>query len=88
MESSSEGDGSTVRRDTAMTSKRSKLPKEGLVEPESKRRLSDDGGDDVEGHRLPTTAPPAAAARGHEDKDAPSPTDEGLSPRTPGHGGE
>jgi hypothetical protein len=39
-----------------MDSKRVKLPKDGLVEPEEVRFI-DDG--DVEGHGLPTTAPPS-----------------------------
>lgn len=50
-----------------------KLPKEGLIEPEEKRRTFVDDGD-VEGHGIggiPTTAPPAFGAN-----------------RSPGHGGE
>ena len=44
--------------------KRMKLPKEGLVEPEERSRsgLIDNG--DVEGHGLPTTAPPSLMRRG------------------------
>jgi hypothetical protein len=38
-------------------SKRFKLPKEGLVEPEERMSFID--GEDVEGHGLPTTAPPS-----------------------------
>lgn len=52
-------------------------PGEGLVEPESKRRLTDDG-EDVEGHGLPTTAPPGIAHRspGHGGENIPNPDDE------------
>lgn len=39
--------------------KRMKLPKEGLVQPEERRSSALIGSDDVEGHGLPTTAPPA-----------------------------
>lgn len=42
--------------------KRVKLPKEGLVEPEERGRLIDNT--DVEGHGLPTTAPPSLIHRG------------------------
>jgi hypothetical protein len=41
-----------------MDKKHMKLPKDGLVEPEERQGLIDDG--DVEGHGLPTTAPPTA----------------------------
>ena len=62
--------------------KRMKLPKEGLVEPESRRPSGDPFMDegDVEGHGLPTTAPPSLARRdGGEGV---------LNRRSPGHGGE
>lgn len=39
--------------------KRMKLPKEGLVEPEEKRGPGFIDSEDVEGHGLPTTAPPS-----------------------------
>lgn len=42
--------------------KKIKLPKDGLVEPESGARQGDFIGDDVEGHGLPTTAPPSGLA--------------------------
>jgi hypothetical protein len=41
-----------------MDKKHMKLPKDGLVEPEERQGLIDDG--DVEGHGLPTTAPPTS----------------------------
>lgn len=40
-----------------MDKNKMKLPKDGLVEPEERLRLIDSG--DVEGHGLPTTAPPS-----------------------------
>ncbi len=60
--------------------KRMKLPREGLVEPESRRPsdLIDSG--DVEGHGLPTTAPPSVARRDGGDG--------AFNRRSPGHGGE
>lgn len=39
--------------------KRMKLPKEHLVEPEQRRGPGFIDGEDVEGHGLPTTAPPS-----------------------------
>jgi len=46
-----------------MTSKRIKLPKEANVGPEeAARHLVDNG--DVEGHGLPTTAPPSLMRKG------------------------
>ena len=46
-----------------MTSKRIKLPKEANVGPEeAARHLIDNG--DVEGHGLPTTAPPSLMRKG------------------------
>lgn len=41
-----------------------KLPKEQLVEPEARTRISDTEGDDVEGHGMPLTPPPAMPHRG------------------------
>lgn len=62
-----------------MDKKHIRLPREGLVHPEDEPNGFIDGGD-VEGHGLPTTAPPAfgtnrggghggeiAAPAGHED---------------------
>ena len=53
-----------------------KLPKEGLVEPEERRR--DSFVDDVEGHGLPLTAPPSLSPRtpGHGGENIPSPIDD------------
>jgi hypothetical protein len=45
-----------------MTSKRIRLPKEGLVEPEDHRRHGIDG-DDVEGHGFVNPAPPAGFSK-------------------------
>ncbi len=42
--------------------KRMKLPKEGLVKPEERAGLIDS--EDVEGHGLPTTAPPSLSRQG------------------------
>jgi hypothetical protein len=57
-----------------MDKKHMKLPKEGLVEPEE-LRLIDDG--DVEGHGLPTTAPPTSFGNDRRPRggDITSPTD-------------
>jgi hypothetical protein len=53
-------------------------PGEGLVEPESKRRDGVTESEDVEGHGLPTTAPPGIAHRspGHGGENIPNPDDE------------
>jgi hypothetical protein len=39
--------------------KRFRLPKDGLVEPEQRGGVDFIDGEDVEGHGLPTTAPPS-----------------------------
>lgn len=52
----------TAGRDQAMTNKRIRLPKEGLVEPETLRRDAIEG-DDVEGHGFVNPAPPAGFSR-------------------------
>ena len=57
-----------------MTNRKIRLPKDGLVQPDDLRRLAPDG-DDVEGHRLPTTAPPSLGARrtpGHGGENIPT----------------
>ncbi|MDH4141766.1 MAG: hypothetical protein OEV61_04070 [Chloroflexota bacterium] len=54
-----------------------RLPKEGLIEPEDRQGLVD--GDDVEGHGLPLTAPPAfggSRGTGHGGENIPSPVDD------------
>jgi hypothetical protein len=53
-------------------------PGEGLVEPESRRKDGITEGEDVEGHGLPTTAPPGIAHRspGHGGENIPNPDDE------------
>ncbi len=57
--------------------KRFTLPKEQLVEPEERAGLIDS--QDVEGHGLPTTAPPSLGSRGagHGGENISSPTDDG-----------
>ena len=55
--------------------KRFRLPKDGLVEPEE-RASSELSGDDVEGHGLPLTPPPSFGAQrspGHGGENVPSP---------------
>lgn len=62
-----------------MDKKHIKLPKEGLVDPDELRRtgLIDEG--DVEGHGLPTTAPPSFGSSrlpGHGGENIPTPVDD------------
>lgn len=63
----------------AMTNKRIRLPREGLVWPEDRLRAQDfiDGTTDVEGHGLPITAPPSFGrlTRGHGGEAIPTPED-------------
>jgi len=58
-----------------MDKNKMRLPKEGLVEPEEHRHFIDDG--DVEGHGLPTTAPPTSFGSDRRPRggDLTSPTD-------------
>jgi hypothetical protein len=54
-----------------------RLPREGLVQPEDAPSSADL--DDVEGHGLPTTAPPAfgrTGQPGHGGENIPSPADD------------
>lgn len=55
-----------------------KLPKEGLVEPESIRVNQFIDETDVEGHGLPLTAPPSVVRRGpsHGGENIPSPVED------------
>jgi hypothetical protein len=47
-----------------MTTKKMRLPKEGVIEPDQRSRNSEpDDGADVEGHVFPMPAPPADFAR-------------------------
>jgi hypothetical protein len=47
-----------------MTSKKMRLPKEGVIEPEQRPRNGEpDDGADVEGHGFPMPTPPADFAR-------------------------
>ncbi len=60
----------------AMDKKHIRLPREGLLHPEDGPSDLVDGGD-VEGHGLPTTAPPSFGPNrgpGHGGEDIPSPT--------------
>ena len=53
--------------------KRMKLPKDGLIQPEERDSSRFIGSDDVEGHGLPTTAPPVGFDRrgpGHGGENA------------------
>jgi hypothetical protein len=61
-----------------MTSKQPQLPKEGLVEPEGKKRDGLIDNNDVEGHGLPLTPPPSFGSRtpGHGGENIPDPIDE------------
>lgn len=58
-----------------MNNKHIRLPKEGLVEPESRVRDGVTPTDDVEGHGLPLTAPPSFGRHtpGHGGENIPSP---------------
>lgn len=63
-----------------MDKKHIKLPKEGLVEPEERAKYGPSvTGDDVEGHGIPVTSPPAFGARrspSHGGENIPSPIDD------------
>jgi hypothetical protein len=65
-----------------MSDKKFRLPKENAVEPEGvSARLIDDN--DVEGHGLPTTAPPSAMPHrspGHGGENIPTPVDDEDGP--------
>ena len=62
-----------------MDKKHIKLPKEGLTDPEEARRSTFIDGADVEGHGLPTTAPPSFGTSrlpGHGGENIPMPVDD------------
>ncbi|HYH91721.1 MAG TPA: hypothetical protein VD763_01080 [Candidatus Saccharimonadales bacterium] len=60
-----------------MSDKKFRLPKDGVVEPDGAPNLIDDN--DVEGHGLPVTPPPAMPHRspGHGGENIPTVEDEG-----------
>jgi hypothetical protein len=62
-----------------MDKKHVKLPKEGIVEPEEARRTGFIDAGDVEGHGMPTTAPPSIGSHrspGHGGENIPMPVDD------------
>ncbi len=62
-----------------MDKKHIKLPKEGLADPDEARRSGLIDGGDVEGHGLPTTAPPSfgsARLPGHGGEHIPTPVED------------
>jgi hypothetical protein len=63
-----------------MSDKKFRLPKENAVEPEGVHLIDDN---DVEGHGLPTTAPPSAMPNrspGHGGENIPTPVDDEGGP--------
>lgn len=62
-----------------MVQRAMKLPKDQIVEPEDRTGVGGTTGDDVEGHGMPLTAPPALGSRpgsGHGGEVVPTVGDE------------